>query len=147
MPSKFGRFKSVNAEQNPSAVAHYLRDALRSFNRSAESRRNLPLAHYNDQQNGATRLPPSLAASVSPAIRNRNAGETGSLRTPFHAERLRIEASEFAITHFSARRSESTPTLFRSGIKPCRREKAIAFCTNCRQLDRIEANCRGDDVS
>ena len=61
--------ESVNAEQNPSAVAQLLRDASRSFNRSAASRRNLPQAHYNDQQNGATRLPPYRAASVSPAIR------------------------------------------------------------------------------
>jgi hypothetical protein len=28
---KVGRFNSVNAEQNPSAVAQYLRDALRAF--------------------------------------------------------------------------------------------------------------------
>jgi hypothetical protein len=70
MPSKnIGRFNSVNAEQNPSAVAQYVRDALRASNEALRLDVTCPWPTTTINKTVRRVLPPYLAASVSPAIR------------------------------------------------------------------------------
>jgi len=140
---KNGRCKSVNAEQSPLLLHSNCGAALRSFNRALRLGVTCPRPTNNYQQNGATRFAAISGGQCFTSASEPKHRRDGFPPYTFHAERLRIETSQFATTHFSARRGEKCHRSVPLELKHAgRRRQYLLFnlgatWLNCDQLSQL----------